>query len=54
MVPGDRSLFQLLPLPYRKLVAAVIIGVLGVALDPVGMDLVLLAQVQERFPEVGV
>ena len=53
-MPREIVLFQLLPLPYRKLVAAVIIGVLGVALDPVGMDLVLLAQVQERLPEVGV
>ena len=39
---------------HRQLVTAVVVGVLGVALDPMGVDLVLLAQVQERFPKVGV
>ena len=37
-----------------ELVAAVVVGVVGVALDPVEGDLMLLAQVEHLLPEVGV
>ena len=40
-------LFQLLPLPHRQLIAAVIIGIGGMTLDPVGADGVLLTEIQK-------
>ena len=47
-------LFQLFPLRNRQFVAAVILGVRGVALHPVVMDFVLSGKAKQNFPEVGI
>ena len=45
---------QLLPLGHRQLIAAVVEGVVGVALYPVEVDGVDPAQLQQPLPQVGV
>ena len=37
-----------------QLVAAVVLGVGGMALNPMVVDFVLLGQAQQHFPEVGI
>ena len=51
---GRQGLLQPLPFSHRQLVAAVVFGVGGVALDPVVADIVHFHQIQEGLPEVGV
>ena len=49
-----RLSLQLLPLGHRQLITAVVVGIVGVSLDPVGADLMDLTQRQQPLPQVGV
>ena len=46
--------FDFFPLRYGHFVAAVVFWILGVALDPVVVEFVLLGQGEQPLPEVGI
>ena len=51
---GGPVLFIFLAFRHRHLIAAVVIGVLRVALDPVGADGVGVTQIQQALPQIRV
>ena len=53
-LPGGLSGLELLAFHHRQLIAAVVVLVLGVPLDPVEVHGVVAAKVQQPFPKVGV
>ena len=52
--PSHDALFFVFVLGNGHLIAAVVLGVIGMAFHPMIVEMVLFAKVQKRFPKIGI